>query len=759
MQPILNKKLFQTYIRNSTAIISIALFSSAAAHADTLIMGSDQTINSHSYESVLVEEGTLTGSNLTITSAEIAALLVTGGGQANLTNTVINTSGYNAFAVDAIGTTVKLSGADITTSGERGYGLLAEENGLIEANANISTSGFKAHGVQAGGGTETLLGTVKLTGGTVKTTGSDAYGLHAVYGGIIDGTTTITTEGTNAYGAFAESGSAITLDGASIRTSGNKGYGLLVNNDDQTTGGKITANNVDVLVSGADTEVARIENNAEMSVSNSRLEAKSAAGVALVNEAKFDITGSTIVSAQQSFVSHLDRSGQTQTINLGQGSVATQNNGTLLLVIRNTDGADGEVKFTVTAGAVAQGDIIDLDTRTTGGTDVTIEENAVWSGALQGVRHFTSLQKGTVNFNGETNISGDLSGNGATYNFSSSGGNIGGKVNLTNNSRTSGGTINTLIAVGGDVNVDQTSVFGGNWSIAGDLSNQGVLSPGNAIGVIKIGGSLNLTGISVYEVNIDPNGGADMVSVDGTAELAGNIIVKPLNGFNLTSPYKILTANNIHGQFSGASFEKPTDFLNSFLHYSDNSVTLIVDRNNTSFSSAAQTSNQASVANALDHMPLSNPIVATIALSSREDARRAFDPLSGEIHASVMTGLIEDSQNIRNTAADRIRASFDTTDKSPATGKALWGAVFGSRGSIGETDNTAKFKRSVTGILVGVDGDISNDWRVGALAGFSQSDYKADDRASSADADNYHLGLYGGTQWGAIGFRTGLAYT
>lgn len=326
MQPILNKKLFQTYIRNSTAIISIALFSSAAAHADTLIMGSDQTINSHSYESVLVEEGTLTGSNLTITSAEIAALLVTGGGQANLTNTVINTSGYNAFAVDAIGTTVKLSGADITTSGERGYGLLAEENGLIEANANISTSGFKAHGVQAGGGTETLLGTVKLTGGTVKTTGSDAYGLHAVYGGIIDGTTTITTEGTNAYGAFAESGSAITLDGASIRTSGNKGYGLLVNNDDQTTGGTITANNVDVLVSGADTEVARIENNAEMSVSNSRLEAKSAAGVALVNEAKFDITGSTIVSAQQSFVSHLDRSGQTQTINLGQGSVATQNN-------------------------------------------------------------------------------------------------------------------------------------------------------------------------------------------------------------------------------------------------------------------------------------------------------------------------------------------------------------------------------------------------------------------------------------------------
>lgn len=51
------------------------------------------------------------------------------------------------------------------------------------------------------------------------------------------------------------------------------------------------------------------------------------------------------------------------------------------------------------------------------------------------------------------------------------------------------------------------------------------------------------------------------------------------------------------------------------------------------------------------------------------------------------------------------------------------------------------------------------NWRVGALAGYSHTDAKAADRASSGRSDNYHLGLYGGTQSGALGVRTGMAYS
>ncbi len=38
-------------------------------------------------------------------------------------------------------------------------------------------------------------------------------------------------------------------------------------------------------------------------------------------------------------------------------------------------------------------------------------------------------------------------------------------------------------------------------------------------------------------------------------------------------------------------------------------------------------------------------------------------------------------------------------------------------------------------------------------------DFDVDARTSSGSSDNVHLGIYGGTQWGALGFRTGVFYT
>ena len=45
------------------------------------------------------------------------------------------------------------------------------------------------------------------------------------------------------------------------------------------------------------------------------------------------------------------------------------------------------------------------------------------------------------------------------------------------------------------------------------------------------------------------------------------------------------------------------------------------------------------------------------------------------------------------------------------------------------------------------------------MGGYSHTNFNVRDRASSGRSDNYHVGLYGGTQWGPIGFRAGAAYT
>ena len=50
------------------------------------------------------------------------------------------------------------------------------------------------------------------------------------------------------------------------------------------------------------------------------------------------------------------------------------------------------------------------------------------------------------------------------------------------------------------------------------------------------------------------------------------------------------------------------------------------------------------------------------------------------------------------------------------------------------------------------------DWRVGYF-GFSRTDFSVKARRSSGNSNNYHLGLYGGTQWGDLGLRLGASYS
>src|SRR5690606_33188340 len=102
----------------------------------------------------------------------------------------------------------------------------------------------------------------------------------------------------------------------------------------------------------------------------------------------------------------------------------------------------------------------------------------------------------------------------------------------------------------------------------------------------------------------------------------------------------------------------------------------------------------------------------------------------------------------------------DVQELAPADTErfAAWGSVFGSWGSTDSDGNAGRLGRSTGGFVTGVDGLVSENVRLGILTGYSHSSFDADDRASSGSSDTYHLGLYGGTQMGALGLRAGAAY-
>ncbi|WP_295805726.1 autotransporter domain-containing protein [uncultured Nitratireductor sp.] len=92
-------------------------------------------------------------------------------------------------------------------------------------------------------------------------------------------------------------------------------------------------------------------------------------------------------------------------------------------------------------------------------------------------------------------------------------------------------------------------------------------------------------------------------------------------------------------------------------------------------------------------------------------------------------------------------------------GPVAWGEIYGTWGETDGDGNAAKLDRASGGFLTGIDGAITQNIRLGLVAGYGHSAFDVDERAASGSSDNVHLGLYGGGRWDALRLSGGLAYT
>lgn len=295
------------------------------------------------------------------------------------------------------------------------------------------------------------------------------------------------------------------------------------------------------------------------------------------------------------------------------------------------------------------------------------------------------------------------------------------------------------------------------------LASGSTLAPGNSTGTLTVDGNLTFNTGSRYEVEVAPGGKqSDLIKVTGSATLNGGTVahIGMTGTYDPAATYTILSAEHgVNGSFDAVTSDFA--FLDPSLGYNGNDVTLSLTRNDIGFAAVAETHNQIATAQGLESLPNGNALHDAVVQLDRLTARTAFDLLSGEIHASVAAGLIEDSRHIRNVSSDRLRSALgvDSTPGKAPSGLAFWGTGFGSWGTTDTNGNAGRLDRSTGGFVGGADAMVTDAWRLGLLAGYSHSSFDADDRASSASSDNYHVGLYAGTQWQALSFRSGLAYT
>lgn len=750
-----------------------------------------------------------------------------GGSAARLIKNGVGTltlSGNNTYAGGTVLNQGTLSVSSDSNLGDVNGGLTFDGGELKFGSAfDLSTS--RAINLSAGGGTIDMAGNestirraISGSGGlTVKDSSNSANG-------------TLTLEGMNDY-----TGATTIADGATLALSGqgrvNQSSGVQVD-------GTFDVSNA------SSAQINNLSGHGNVALGSNYLQINNAAGT--FSGVIFGVGGVNIGSGQQVFTGTNSYTGGTgimagAVLELGnggtEGSVAGSITNYGAVVFNRSDDVlyNGEItgnglfahvgsgKLTLTTTSSSRGDVLI-------GPDSTLQLGSGGTTGHIGGTNFTGtiINLGTLIYDRSNAVSwkGIYAGNGEiikegtnTLTLTGDSSNYDGLTTVKRGKLIVGDALGNG-KLGGDVTVSDGATLGGYGTLgsgAGSLvsiQSGGILSPGNSIGTLTINGDLTLQAGSFLMTELAGDGSADLVNVTGRANIVGSHLVitalDPEVSYQAGQKYNILSAGSlVSGQFADVTSNSafltftldPEQSLNAF-NVALTPKTTEPEPNKPEpgekpepsplFTTVANTNNQFATAQALDSLSQTGSSLALynrLLMLSADEARAAYDNLSGEAYAAAKGALINQSQFINSAITNRLQQANGSTPTAPVatmnyvseakqsqafdvvtpqtdtedlyTG---WGYAYGAWSEQDSTSNTGRMKSSVGGFVTGIDRLVYENWRLGLLAGYSHTSFNVDSRASSGSSDNYTLGAYTGTEWqlsngNALAFSSGLAYT
>lgn len=647
-----------------------------------------------------------TGIGLTVGRNGTGALTIADGG------TVTSSSGDIGAFIGGTGTvTVDGAGSALTFANNLlvgfsgGNGFLTIQSGGTVTNQNATL------GSQPGStGTVTVTG----TGSTWINTGDLFVGVHDTgMMSIANGGTVVSTNGF--VGELADAASAAFVDGVGSNwtNSGNLTIGADGTGTLSISNGGAVSNAFGALGEAMGSVGTAIVDGAGSTWSNSadlRVGESGTGTLTIANGGAVSVTGPIVLASQ---------AGSTGTLNIGgaQGAAAAAA-GMLSAAALEFGGGTGALNFNHT------------------GSNHQFSTIMLGAGTINQVAGVTKLTGDGSNFLGATNITG-----GSLY-------------------------VNNML--GGTVNVNG-GTLGGSGTLTGTLAVNagGTIAPGNSIGTLNVAGNITQAAGSVYQVELTSTGMSDLIHATGTATIADgaelNILKTDAAHYVVGTRYTVLQADGgVTGAYTLTNSGSHSAFLGLVGAYDATHAYLDVAKTK-SFASVGLTPNQSAAGAGAESLGAGNALYDAIILSPTDAvAQAAFDQISGEIHASAKTAMIEDSRFLREAAIDRLRVALGEMRNDAAGGNTqpgVWARGFGSYGQWNGDGNAATMTRNTGGLFVGADGVIGDNWRLGVVGGYGHSSYSVGERNSSAESNDYHVGLYGGTEWGDLAFRSGLAYS
>jgi uncharacterized protein with beta-barrel porin domain len=262
------------------------------------------------------------------------------------------------------------------------------------------------------------------------------------------------------------------------------------------------------------------------------------------------------------------------------------------------------------------------------------------------------------------------------------------------------------------VAVQSGGTLSGTGTIVGTITTSGTIAAGNSIGTLSVQGSVVFNSGSTLQVEANPAGQADLLSVTGTTTINGGIVqvLAASGSYSPSTVYTIVsTTAGRTGSFSGVTSNFA--FLAPTLTYDSDNVYLTLERNSIDLDAIGGTPNQRATGRGVQALGGGSTIYDAVLMLDIPGARNAFDQLSGEIHASAAGVMLDDSRFVREAALDRVRLATGTG----APG--LWGQGYGAFSSRDGDGNAADLDAHSGGFFAGVDASVADSIRLGVLTG------------------------------------------
>jgi fibronectin-binding autotransporter adhesin len=451
--------------------------------------------------------------------------------------------------------------------------------------------------------------------------------------------------------------------------------------------------------------------------------------------------------------------------------------------------------------------ILTADNTYSGGTTISAGILQLGNGGASGSIVGNVLDNGVLAVDRSDTFSygGAISGTGAFQQNGSGQTILTGVSNFTGPTTVNAGILTVEGSLLSPVLVNSGGAFTGTGTVGGlAVGNGGRIASNNLSGALNVNGNVSFAPGSIFSVEANAAGQADKIAATGKASLSGGTVQVSAAAGNYApvTNYPILTAaGGITGSFADVTSDLA--ILTPSLSSNADDVFLTLARNAFFFSSIAQTSNQKAVAGALDASPYDSGLVQAVAPLNDGQALQAFDALSGDIHGSVQTTLVDDARYIRQAMLDRLRIAGYADESGPLGSLALggpmtafglggqpqlaslsgaggvlpppamapvagapgavldltvWGQAFGAWGQVDGNGNAAGVSDTLGGFVTGVDRRFGANWRAGLAAGYSGSSVTSDAGASSAGVNTGWVGGYAGGKFGAWSLRGGSAF-